>query len=91
VLSAQSGFAANFLFELEHGTKGASFATIVKLADIFGVDISEFFKPLEKTSPLDFLADTEERAGKVLFFLCEQLTDWTEDITKGLSEGNETE
>jgi hypothetical protein len=74
-----------------HGIKGASFVTIVKLADIFSVDISEFFKPVKETSALSFSPDSEELAGWQLLFLREQITEWTDNAGKDTAKGEDGE
>ena len=50
-LSVEVDLTHNFINELEQGTKGASFETLVRFSIILRTPIHQFFEPLGKTPP----------------------------------------
>jgi len=90
-LSVETGIAQTFLFELEHGTKCASFRSIERLCLALRVDVFEFFKPLEGEVIILNPVPTESSARNKLLFLQEELTVWVKQDKLNKSRERESE
>jgi transcriptional regulator with XRE-family HTH domain len=87
-LSVETGIAQTFLFELEHGTKCASFSSIERLSLALRVDVFEFFKPLDGEVIIERPLSAGASARHKLLFLQEEITFWLKQDNEQKGEGH---
>jgi transcriptional regulator with XRE-family HTH domain len=86
-LSLEISRSHNFINDLEHGVKGASFQTLSRLSAILRTPVYVFFEPVKKQPPVEGFRYPEP-VGQMLNQLRETIDTWSENWIK--QEENKT-